>query len=68
MCTSWCSQAQQQKASSLREELLRTQDRKRKLEEVVKKRRLLEREALTVQLQRAMDSTEEKTRHITVSG
>lgn len=57
----------QRKLNELRQELLRVSDRKKKLEEVVKKKHLLEREALTIQLQVANDTIEEKDRKITVS-
>ena len=57
----------QQKANDLRQELLRVSDNKKRLEEVVKKRRLLEREALTIELQEANDRMEEKNRRIAVS-
>ena len=57
----------QRKMNDLRQELQRVSDRKRKLEEVVRRRHLLERETLTVQLQEANDSIEDKNRRIAVS-
>ena len=57
----------QRKVNDLRQELQRVSDRKRKLEEVVRRRHLLERETLTVQLQEANDSIEDKNRRIAVS-
>jgi len=57
----------QRKVNDLRQELQRVSERRKKLEEVVKRRHLLERETLTVQLQEANDSAEEKNRRIAVS-
>jgi len=54
----------QRKVNDLRQELQRVSERRKKLEEVVKRRHLLERETLTVQLQEANDSAEEKNRRI----
>ena len=59
--------AHQGKEASLREELLRLNDRKRKLEEVVRKKHLLERAALTTQLKESRDSLVERDQKIAVS-
>ncbi len=56
-----------QRANELHQELLRLSDRKKKLEGVVKKKHLLEREALTTELQEKGNKLGEKDRRILVS-
>ena len=62
------SSSYHRKLNDLRRELLRLTDRKKKLEEVVKKRHLLERETLTLQLQEANEKMEAKEKQFAVRG
>ena len=61
------SQSYQHKVNDLRQEMLRINDRKKKLEEIARRRQLLERETLSVQLQQTQATLREKETKITVS-
>lgn len=61
------SHSHQQKANDLHQELLRVNNRKKKLEEVAKRKHLLEREKLTLQLQDTNEQLMTRERRISVS-
>lgn len=61
------SHTHQQKANDLHQEVLRVNNRKKKLEEVAKQKHLLEREKLTLQLQDTNEQLQGKERRISVS-
>lgn len=56
----------QDKERSLREEIQRLKTRSKKLEQVAKRKNLLERESLTLQLQEAKEKIQEKDGKIKV--
>ena len=56
----------QDKVRGLQSEIQRLNERRKKLEQVAKRKHLLERESLTVQLQEANDSLRNKDRKVKV--